>query len=120
MTTRHPQADILEAIAAGKQCQHRYRRHERQEFSDWSDEDPTIILHVMSAGASRSEVRIKPEPKPDVVLYTRFSFDNKNPRNGPDDCGLNIYLTRCLGVFDSLKLTFSGETGKLISAEVIE
>ena len=57
------------------------------------------------------EYRIKPEPKPDVVQYGYAKND-----------GCVAYVTR-MGRHqsgDNIKLTFDGETGELISAEVLK
>ena len=51
------------------------------------------------------EYRIKPEPKPDVVKYHWARY------GGGQDIRLGS---------ENLKLTFSGETGALIKAEVLK
>jgi len=63
-----------------------------------------------------NEYRIKPEPKPDVVLYAWVD----------EFKGIDFYSVDLCGNFnqtqfdtDNLKLTFNGETNKLIKAEVI-
>jgi len=61
----------------------------------------------------RCEYRIKPEPKPDVVRYVQAEYiigDNSSWVNDPTE---EIYKD------DNIKLTFDGETGKLIKADVI-
>lgn len=54
------------------------------------------------------EYRVKPEPKPDVVVYARAEPKQVFACNG------TMY------VGDNLKLVFDGESGKLKSAEVLE
>ena len=53
--------------------------------------------------------RIKPEPKPDVIV-----FPHRVTTNSDDYPFLKEYYTK-----QQLKLTFDGETGKLKSAEVL-
>jgi len=55
-----------------------------------------------------SEYRIKPEPKPDYFLYAAASSK-----------GFFSTSTRTFQLAN-IKLTFSGETGKLKSAEVLK
>lgn len=57
--------------------------------------------------------RIKPEPKPDVVMYCGVA----------EYCRHNSWLleiTPTHEINDNLKLTFDGETGELKSAEVLK
>jgi hypothetical protein len=54
------------------------------------------------------KVRIKPEPKPDIVL---FGYVSKS-----DIVGLH----KLTNSFDNIKLTYDGETGELKLAEVIK
>jgi hypothetical protein len=57
-----------------------------------------------------SEYRIKPQPKPDVVLYTRIT-----------NCGIaHLSERKSIDCGHNLKLTICGEHGWLVSAEVIE
>jgi len=107
MTTRHPQADILEAIAAGKQCQYVHR----SSLLGWVDGGAPEILPLL-VGDTDYYVRVKPDREPDVVMYTPISM-----QTAYDD---NVYFEAHQTSRDSLKLTFDAETGKLISAEVIE
>ena len=53
------------------------------------------------------EFRIKPEPKPDIVLYTHIS-----------NCDV-IYLNKNPHFIFNLKVTLCAETGELKSAEII-
>jgi hypothetical protein len=56
------------------------------------------------------QYRIKPQPKPDVVLYTRIT-----------NCGIaHLSDRKSIDFGHNLKLTICGERGWLVSAEVIE
>jgi hypothetical protein len=50
-----------------------------------------------------SEYRIKPTPKPDIVEWHNVARAGCTPKSAPN-----------------IKLTFCGETGKLIEAEVLQ
>lgn len=52
---------------------------------------------------SACEYRVKPDPKPDKILYYRAEATWATPQKATDN----------------LRLTFDGETGKLKSAEVL-
>lgn len=56
--------------------------------------------------------RVKPESKPDTVFFQQVSLH-------ADGSTFVSGLSRCRGVTNNLKLTFSSETGRLIKAEVI-
>ena len=99
MSTPHKHADVLRAIADGKEVQWR-----DTPLGPWFDEagplTPLTHAHL--------EWRVKPEPKPDVVVGERVLYSQY--------CGARF-------VEDSthnLRLTFDGETGALKKAEVIE
>jgi hypothetical protein len=95
----HPHAEFIKAWADGAEIE--FRTHNNIEWSSvfkgWSW-DSTVIC----------EYRIKPEPKPDVVVEWLVEeqrvtyFDNISVDSGKN-----------------LRLTFDSETGKLKSAEVI-
>jgi hypothetical protein len=62
--------------------------------------------------------RIKPEPKPDVVLYMNyFNWGGVTQWTSLDDAKKETDRSNLAG---RLKLTFDGETGKLKSAEVLD
>ena len=65
---------------------------------------------------SEFEYRIKPEPKPDVVVCSRIVGKFAFTRNGLEiqQLILHPYLENA-----NIKYTFDGETGKLKSAEVL-
>jgi hypothetical protein len=59
-----------------------------------------------------SVYRIKPEPKPDVVYYGVFDRSKSG-------AFLDAAFTKFNDYGDHIKITFDGETGKLIKAEVL-
>lgn len=93
---RHPHADLIKAWAEDTSRVVQYR--DPTDVYDWNDIERPAWRPDM-------EYRFKPEPKQDVVRYctacVSIGFAEK-----PDHT--------------NLKLTFSGENGRLISAEVIE
>lgn len=94
MKTPHKHADLIHAWAEGAEIESRVNEIE------WEVVDkPRWLVDY--------EYRLKPEPKPDVVLYCRIY----------EKC--TGALTRIRFDSDNLKLTFDGETGKLKSTEVI-
>ena len=70
-----------------------------------------VWMDIENPDWESEEYRIKPEPKPDVVLYAHACFDKRYvfAANEYQDEG-----------FDNLVLTFDGETGELKSAEVLK
>ena len=94
---RHKHADLIIAWANGAQIQW------ESSYGNWYDvNDPNW--------SENTEYRIKPEPKPDVICWTRvkkwgisstgiITSDNADP---------------------NIALTFDGETGELKSAEVLK
>jgi hypothetical protein len=103
MTGRHKHADVIIAWANGAAIQWKTHRG----FPKWNDTDtpgwePTL------------EYRIKPEPKPDVVVYAN------EYNNGPgQNCGTLEELPR-FGKRGIIKKTFDGETGKFKAVELIK
>ena len=94
---KHKHAEVLHAFADGIECETWYG-------SKW------IKTTSLMDFDSFEKVRIKPEPKPDVVRYGYISSPDMK----------NINLTFCSFEIDNLKLTFDGETGELKYAEVIK
>ena len=92
----HKHAEIIKAWADGAEIEY----HTSSSYSNWNP----ICLGWSWDNTLVAEYRIKPEPKPDVVSYTRAG-------------GLTLGIFRL--ETDDLKLTFDGETGKLKAAEVI-
>ena len=94
---KHKHAEVIKAFADGIECETWYG-------SKWIKTTNLMDFDHFE------KVRIKPEPKPDVVRYCCiFSLNVEE-----------INLTSCPCDFDNLKLTFDGETGKLKLAEVIK
>ena len=95
MKTPHVHAELIKAWADGAEI-------ESLTIHDWKD-------CFQPRWSPSCEYRIKPEPKPDVVLYA-VAYIDMQPLSPPTK-----------GRFDSdnLKLTFDGETLKLKSAEVL-
>ena len=103
---RHKHADLIVAWANGAEIQ--YREYDREYWNNV--EYPSWIEDY--------EYRVKPEPKPDVVLYAYGEFFSCGHENSPVAYLTNAYpqIDKC----NNLKLTFDGETLKLKSAEVIQ
>ena len=66
------------------------------------------------------EYRIKPEPKPDVVMYSRVLSVQEHKDGGYYAWVSNAYTEMPSCKADNLKLTFDAETGELKSAEVLK
>lgn len=98
MTTPHKHADILRAIADGKEVQFKHRITHAWVQADYINP----ITH------SELEWRVKPEPKPDVFLCRYIGIDVDN------------YLFLDAMADANIIFTFDGETRKLKKAEVIE
>lgn len=93
MKTPHKHAELIKAWADGAEIEYKYFRSGQWIQIETPNWDATV------------EYRIKPEPKPDYVEYFWATFT----------CVLNSNSK----AEHNLKLTFDGETGKLISAEVL-
>ena len=99
---QHKNAAVIKAYIEGIEC----------EFfglitNKWLTIDKLETFDVFD------QVRIKPEPKPDVELFTKV-YDQEN---------YLAYTTHAIKNkkdFHNLKLIFDGETGKLKDAEVIK
>lgn len=90
----HKHAAVLRAIADGKTVEYKGEGSGRWLVPN-TGTNPITQEHL--------EWRIKPEPKPDVVLYRALGkAGDCRPFEGANIC-----------------LTFDGETGKLKSAEVL-
>ena len=97
MTTPHPLKEIINAIADGIEIEISCKGH--PDWIVWNQD----MVNPMERRAFYYEYRIKPEPKPDVVVV--WLLDERS-------CPLRVE-------YGNLKATFDGETGKLKSAEVI-
>lgn len=91
MKTPHKHAALIKAWADGAEI-------ESMECNGWRTSKTPMWF-------SEIEYRIKPEPKPDFVIYVCAA-----PYSGPATRHSN----------DNLKLAFDGLTGKLKSAEVVQ
>lgn len=67
---------------------------------------------------SHSEIRIKPEKKPDVILYGMHNPKRVLEVGQPEaKNSVSFCLTSFKAVGDSVKYTFDGDTGSLKSVE---
>ena len=101
MITPHKHHDLIVAWAKGAKIQ-------------WYDgQDWETVIHP--GWSLQHRYRVKPEPKPDVVLYAYIGLMGSNnasinPVNADDR---KVKSDTCMFIFD-------GETGKLKKAEVID
>jgi len=99
MKTPHKHAELIKQWADGAEIEY------RNLYDQW------IGLYKPDFSGD-GEYRIKPEPKPDLIYYgTHGSV-------GGLTLMCSISKVNCEPT-DTFKLTFNGETGKLIKAEVI-
>lgn len=92
----HKHASVIKAWADGAKIQVRVYN------TDWLDTpDPDWDVN--------RQYRIKPEPKPDKYTYIHATFNDAR-----------YSVTKEQTVFDNIKITFDGETGKLKSVEIIK
>ena len=94
MKTPHKHAELIKAWADGAEIEIKF-------YNGWRDCRPVDW-------SEHAEFRIKPEPKPDFVVYPHVA-----QYRGENGYG------RAMLVKDKLKLTFDGETGELKLAEVL-
>lgn len=99
MCTKHKHYKLIVAWSEGAKIQVR-----NLESDEWYDADTPLWWNDR-------EYRIKPEPKPDVVLY---SFVPDNTKAGEVAIFTN-YKTN----YQNIKIVVDGETGKLKSVEKI-
>jgi hypothetical protein len=97
MNKPHKHAELIKAWADGAEIEEQHNNEIWRPFDDG---------HWMEADAWK--YRIKPEPKPDVVMYGYA--DTKGIWR------VSIYR----GDGDNIKATFDGDTGKLKTAEVLK
>ena len=96
MNKRHKHYDVIVAWAEGKEIQ--FRAKPSDVWNDFKTWDAAPTFH------SELQYRIKPEPKPDLV---REGFMT------------NLHMIWNPATDPNLRLTFSGEDGRLIKAEMI-
>ena len=100
---KHKHADLIHAWADGAQLQG------RSKYVDWKDvKDPSWNEDW--------QYRIKPEPKPDVVVYSRIVGKFLI---GCENIEINQLILRPQADNPNIKYTFDGEWGNLKSAEVL-
>lgn len=93
---KHKHYECIVAWASGKKIQWR-----NTSLNQWEDASTP-------SWNDRNQYRIKPEPKPDVVLYSQMNVTK------------GVASTRGWKNFDdNVQFTFDGETGKLKSVEKI-
>jgi phage terminase large subunit-like protein len=107
MSNRHKHADLIHAWAEGAEIQGR-----ANDDCNWIDLHPTRLTW-----ADNVEYRIKPEKKPDVVRYVVMM--------GQDDREVIVSTAAfkqnvISGKMWQIKIVRDGETGELISAEVLK
>ena len=95
MSNRHKHADLIHAWAEGAEIEMR----SESTYPRWIP-----VTMPSPQFADDREYRIKPEKKPDVVITEYVDSNGNRIRSGWTP---------------NLKLTFCGETGKLIKAEVL-
>jgi len=106
--TKHKHADLIIQWALGAEVQIK------------SPEIDTWYSCNTPYWESSYEYRIKPAPKPDVVVYANMeeSLDVSHSfQYGTTLCGC---FSANLQETDNIKVTYSGETGKLKSIEMID
>ena len=103
MKQPHKHAELIKAWADGAEIEYwnDYRKA-------WVEPD-----YINPINCAYLEWRIKPEPKPDVVMYAFVG------RTIAKQLRVLHLIERSCGP-DKLRLTFDGETGKLKKAEVLE
>lgn len=106
----HKHAEVLRGIADGKEFQCR-----KDSSWDWRCADLMDLIYNFNF-----EFRVKPEPTPDEVYYVVAEINNNVfKRNIIENNDCFSFLSKHKTTADNLKLTFDGETGKLMNAEVL-
>lgn len=98
----HPHAALIKQWADGAKI-------------EWWSPDEEWVEVERPGWFEAYEYRIKPEPKPDVVVYGRMKDYVQELDEYPQVTDIARFKSR----HDNLKFIFDGETGKLKSAEVI-
>lgn len=98
---KHKHADLIKAWADGAQIEVKHPSN-----GSWWDANPPCW-------DTNYKYRIKPEPKPDIVVYTKIIADIESD----EFLTCDLELDQSKG--DNLRLTFNGETGKLKEAVVL-
>ena len=105
----HKHAKLIKAWADGAVIQGKFPN------GTWMDLQREMVIWEEAV-----EYRIKPEPKPDVVLYSIVGKVVDFQPCSPYVCLTNAYPRLPNDIDGNLKLTFDGETGELKSAEVLK
>ena len=100
----HKHAEVLRAIADGKEVQWRQR-------GNWNDvEDLTTSFDPINF--PEYEWRVKPQPKPDYCFYAFYDSQNRG-------C-LSVIPQNNSGWHYKIKITIDGETNEPKSVELIK
>ena len=102
MNTPHIHHDLIILWAKGAVIE------EQSIDGDW-------FIQVRPTWSIYDSFRVKPEPKPDVLRYGIASVKTGYGKFG----GVESFGDANLNENNNLKLTFHGDTGKLIKAEVV-
>lgn len=105
MKKPHKHAELIKAWANGAEIEYYDNRPREHRWISCGEYTPSWD--------ARSEYRIKPDPKPDVVRFVSYEW---NPENQNTIGGIP---SNSQSWHSNLKLIFDGETGKLKSAEVL-
>lgn len=105
MKQPHKHAELIKAWADGAEIEF------KNGHGEWNP------VHNPPIWSEYCEYRIKPEPKPDVVMYTRVH----EPQNGNTAAYITNACVNAEAVGQpNLRIYYCGETGKLKKAEVLE
>ncbi len=109
MTTKtpHVHAALIKAWADGATIE--YRDHDRRDGPWLATVSPTWSRHC--------DYRVKPEPKPDVVMYAMIKTEPDKLHDGARITA--VRANECLYKTDTCMFVFDGETGKLKDAQVL-
>jgi hypothetical protein len=102
MKKPHKHAEVIKAWADGAEIEY---------LETMTSKEPYWANAPMPKWSEETMYRVKPEPKPDVVYYGAFDLIGSTTI---DSC-----FTKMNDEGDQIKLTFDGETRKLIKAEVL-
>jgi len=104
MTQRHKHADVIIAWANGAKIQ--FRRNPKDEWEDSFLDRPAWHLS--------HEYRVKPEPKPDHCMVAFVYASDVRV------CTATQMPAKLPSYGGNVKFTFDGETGALISVEILK
>lgn len=107
--TPHKHAALIKAWADGETIEYR-----QSGATYWRE----LAAGATPAWSTRVDYRIRPEPKPDIIMYGQENNPLTHARSSESvmPCVLTYIQTR----FDQVKYTFDGETGKLKNVEIIK